>query len=284
MNRSVLIGALAVALLAPATTVTAQSDSSSDYSWAYVFAGQTQLLQIDVGPNGVVFKLNDITIDGQMAADARHAIDNLRGVGDGDGQITQEEIVGFEALATATINSQLPNQFDFEMITLDGKRAFSSSDQPVVSLTELDIKGAEGPTSSTEPIKTDMAALLRFESVSQSSSMHSVVFSNIYGDFTGFDSSGAPPSKVEVSAFRSWEIVAETVQPSELQERVNDDTIELTNSDFAYFDERGEGLAFTIKGDPTVQLSSETNKSPGIGPVSLIAALGVALVALRRRN
>lgn len=280
MYRSLFIGLLAIGLVLPAAPASAQSE----YDWAYVFAGQSQLLTIDVGPNGVLFKMHDITIEGEMAADARAAIDELQSVGNGDGTVSEEEIVNFEALAQATINSQLPNQFDFDMITIDGKRAFASNDaDSVIALTSLTIGGAEGPVTSTDAIQTDIEAMLRFDSVDQSAAKHEVRFENLYGDFTSFDASDAPPAKVIVTGYQSWAIQRDSIQPAEFQDDLADDKIELTNSDFAAFDELGEGLLFTIEGDPEDQVSRVTEKSPGVGPLAFIGVIGIALLGLRRR-
>ena len=282
MNRLVLFGSLLLALTAFASPAAAQSD---DTEWASLFMGQTQLLDIEVGPNAVVFRLHDITVTGTLAADARSAIDQATAIGgDGDGTVSNEEVAGFEAIAAATINTLLPAEFDFEILTIDGRRAFSASaDDGKIAIMAVDVKGAEGPVSSTEPIMTDISAKLRFDSVDQSKADHDIRFENVYGDFTSFDASSAPPAEVRITGYKSWSIVGGTIQPASFNERLDDDTITLTNADIAYFDEQGEGLIFEIHGDPSVKVGEAKKGSPGVAPLAAVAVLGALLAALRRR-
>lgn len=286
MKRLVPIGMLVLALIAPATTVTAQSGSAysgDDYDWAYLFAGQAQKLSIDVGPNAVLFKLGDITVQGTLAADARAAIDGNENLANGDGSISSDEVATFEALAAATINGLLPTRFDFQLLTIDGKTAYAGPDDNVIGISRLDVSGLEGPIDSTDPITTDIDVLLRFDSVDDSAGRHSVRFENVYGDFTGFDASNAPPAQVIVSAYKSWAIDEKSIVPSELRERLDDDKITLGNADMAFFDQAGEALAFDMTGDPDVKVNEKSKRSPAITPGLLLAGLGVALIGMRRR-
>lgn len=269
--------------LALAATPVAEAQDDAEAAWAYLFSGQAALLTVEAGPNAVIFTVHDITLSGQYAADARQAIDGFQGVGDGDGQLTESEVVGAEALIQSTVNSMLPSEFDFQMITIDGKTAYAQ-DRPAVEMMALDIKGAGGDVSSTDPIKTDVKVKLRFDTVDQSLSSHTFRFENLYGDLSGLAPNELPPAEIRVSGYSSWDIVGTSIEPVDFQDRLDSDTMTFETADIAYFDDEGKGLQFAIKGDPDVKID-ETNKgSPGVAPFALIGLVGALLVALRRRG
>ena len=280
MRKLVPLTILALSLLV--ASVPAEAQSSDEYGWAYLFAGEAALLTIDAAPNAVIFTMHDITIDGDLARDARAAIDSADGVGNGDGTVDDNEVVGIEAILQSMINSVLPNEFDLTMITIDGMKPYAAEDR-LVEIMALDVKGAEGSIESGAAIKTDVKVKLLFDSVDHGATSHTIRFENLYGDFSGHDVSDAPPVRVEVSAYKSWTIQKDTIAPAEFQDRLAGDTLVFEKADMAYFDEEGEGLEFTIKGDPADLIKDEKD-TPAAPLVVLLGILGMLGVALRRKQ
>lgn len=278
MQKTVLFAILAFALVFAASSAEASNDQ---YGWTYLFAGQAALVTVDAGPNAVVFTLHDITIEGEPAADARYAIDHFDGVGNGDGQVSDSEVIGIQAIITSAVNSMLPQRFDLEMITIDGMAAFSEENKDV-HLEALKIKGAQGAVTSTDPIQTDVKVKVSFDTVDQARTTHTLRFENLYGDFSGYDTSKAPPMEVQVRGYKSWDIVPSSIEPTEFQERLQDDTLTLTQDDVVHFDQEGKGLVFVIEGDPSVKIDDDTKGSPSVGGALVLAAVGALFVALRR--
>lgn len=274
---------LAPAFVVAALVVAVPAHAQSSEDWQYLFDGQPALLSIEVGPNAVLAELHDITASGDYARDARLAIDNFQGVGNGDGTVSEQEVVTFEAYATVAINENLPTTFDHDLVKLDGRTPLGLDGNKAIEMVKVDIKGAEGSVDSTEPIKTDLRVKLIFDEVDQRKTTHSVEFTNVYGDFTSYSGSEVPPVSVQISAFGDWAIVSNSVQPAEAAARLQGDTLTFTNEDFTYFESAGSSLFFEVQGDPSDQVVDNVEGAPGVGPMVFLGALGAAMVALRRR-
>lgn len=94
----------------------------------------------------------DLTVSGQDAQEARAAIDSDSGFagggGNGDGEVTQDEVDAFEEFLKSFFNN--PEATVGSEMTMDGQNASSSN------LTEFDIRDATGDVNSTEPLQYHM--------------------------------------------------------------------------------------------------------------------------------
>lgn len=281
MRRTLLLGVALVALLAPAGTVAGSDDTQTgNEDWDQLFQGVPSHMDIIVGPDAIRITLEDISIDGDYAAKLRQAIDQQ--LGDGDGEVSASEVGMVQSFLTAYVNAQLPSSFDMELMRLDGRAPYSE-EVPPIHLEYLTIHGAEGSVTSTDQISADVSALLRFESVDQSKTVHELDFRNVWGDVTGFDVEHAPDMEIRVQGYRSWEILEDTIDPPEMQDRFENGVLVFTGADVSHFETDGNGVKFDIKGDSSDQILTEVEESPAVAPIVLLVFALVGLAAWRRR-
>lgn len=127
----------------------------------------------------------DLTIDGEDAQEARLAIDSdseFGGSGNGDGEVTQDEVDAFEELLKSFFNN--PEATIGSEMTMDGQNASTSN------LTAFDIRDATGDVNSTEPLQYHM--VMRIEWPVTPGDEHTFVSS-------GDEDSGGNESQEDVS-------------------------------------------------------------------------------------
>lgn len=283
MKRTLILAAALVALLAPASSVLADTGSHTTDDWQQLFDGAPGHMDIIVGPDAVRFKVEEITIDGEQAAQLRQFIDSTPAVGDGNHQVSEGESDTFQAFVTAAVNAQLPQSFDLDMVKMDGRTPYRE-EGPEVHIETLKIHGAEGDITDTAPITADLWVLLNFETVDQTKSTHHLRLENLWGDLTGYDLEDAPDMEIRVQGYKSWEIQQDSIRPDQVQERYEDGVLVFTGEDASEFKEEGQGLEFEIEGDPSDQILAEAEESPAIAPLLVLAVALVGTVALRRRK
>ncbi len=284
MKRTLLLAAALVALLAPAGSVLAGSGTTHDTNeWEQLFDGAPGHMDIIVGPDAVRFQVEQITIDGEQAAQLRQFIDSSPAVGDGDHEVSQGESDTFEAFVTAAVNARLPDSFDLDMVTMDGRTPYRE-EGPEVHIETLKIHDAAGEITDTSPITADLSVLLRFETVTQGKTTHHLRLENLWGDLTGYDLDEAPDMEIRVQGYRSWTIQEDSIRPTQVQERYHDGVLVFTGEDASEFKEQGQGLEFEIEGDPSHQILGESEESPVVAPLIFIGVALVGLIALRRRQ
>ncbi len=125
----------------------------------------------------------ELTITGQDAQDARAAIDSdagFGGSGNGDGQVTQDEVDAFEELLKSFFND--PEATVGGEMTMDGQNASGSN------LTAFDILDATGDVNSTEPMQYHM--VMRIEWSVTPGDEHTFVSAGDDGDGDGGDGMG----------------------------------------------------------------------------------------------
>lgn len=282
MKRTLILVAALVALLAPASSALAGSGTTTE-DWQQLFEGAPGHMDIIVGPDAVRFKVEEITIEGDQAAQLRQFIDSTPAVGDGDHEVSEGESDTFQAFVTAAVNAQLPQSFDLDMVKMDGRTPYRE-EGPEVHIETLKIHGAQGDITDTSPITADLWALLHFETVDQTKTTHHLRLENLWGDLTGYDLEEAPDMEIRVQGYKSWEIQEDSIRPTQVQERHEDGVLVFTGEDASEFKEEGQGLEFEIEGDPSDQILAEAEESPAITPlVLLVVALG-GIAGLRRRK
>jgi hypothetical protein len=271
MHRTLIIGTLVAAMLLAAP-------ASQASGWEDIFDGSVEAIRIEVGPDAMLFHIDGLQVAGGSAQQLRSHLDNMPGVGNGDGVVTENERRSFEATMFMALNAALPSEFDISIATIDGKTPFRADELPVVQMRALEVTGAEGAVTSNAPIRASLTILLYFESVQQGVAAHTVRFENIWGD-VGFEADDAPAIEIHLSGYGSWTVDRSTVSPATLRDRMDGDTFVFTNDDLRYFSQEGSGVEFVVRGDPDDRILSE---SP-VGAVFLIALLGMLGLALRRR-
>lgn len=281
MRRTLLLGVTIVALLVPAGTVAgSETSQAGSEDWDQLFQGVPSHMDITVGPDAIRFTLEDISIEGDYAAELRLTIDEQ--LGDADGDLSDGEVATAQSFVIAILNNQLPDSFDKELVRLDGRTPYSEAGFPV-HLESLTIDGAEGPVTSTDKISADISVLLRFETVDQDKALHQLRFENVWGDVTGFDLEQAPDMEIRVQGYRSWNIQQDSINPTAMQDRYGDGSLVFTSADVSHFEQEGNHVAFDIEGDPSDQILTEAEESPALAPLALLVFALIGLAAWRRR-
>ncbi len=281
MRRTLLLGMAIVALLAPAGTVAGSGNTQAgNEDWDQVLQGVPGHMDIIVGPDAIRFILEDISIEGEYAAELRHTIDTE--LGDRDGEVSENEVGTTQSVVTAIVNNQLPNSFDMDLVRLSGRTPYAEEGS-AVNLENLQINGAEGSTTSTDKISADLSVLLLFETVNQNLDLHTLRFENVWGDVTGFDLEQAPDMEVRVQGYGSWSIVEDSIEPSDMQSRYDDGKLVFTGEDISHMEEEGNHVTFDISGTPGDQMLTESEDSPAVAPLVLLVFAFAGLAAWRRR-
>lgn len=280
MTRWIWTGMAVAAMLLMAPAASATSASTIETMFEEV---RPESFRLELAPDAALFNVR-FAFEGSAASELRYALDNLDGIGDGDGTVTKEEVSTFQFTAATAINSALPTDIPMSPLTIDGTEPRNPDGGKPIELAYIELNDAEGDVDATGLITATIELQIWFADVDKDLTSHDVSLENIFMDFKVYDASEADnlPTKVTIGGYRSWDVIKDTVDPVEAQERYTDGALVFTASDYHYVDEEGESLTFEIQGDPSDAAGVEKD-SPGFGLASLLAALGVAVLVMRRR-
>lgn len=269
---------LATVVAAALTLGLASVASATEEDPAMIFGGQPQDVRIEIGPDFIDISVDDITIPGELAREARAGIDEspfLSDNGEADGVVSSTEVDRVEQFAKAAANTHFDDE-PLAFITIDGQPATRTS------VTRVNVEGLTGDVDSTNPIVTDVTLRVGFDAIDTTKGSHTIRLEQLYGDFAGeYDATHFPPVNVIVTGKAPWQIVLDSVQPEEMADHAQDGALRFTQEDVRHFDEMGEYLQFTVAGDPEADFSE--NNSPGVEVLGLLGAVAAAIFLARKK-
>lgn len=238
MTRRVAIFGILVTvvlLLAPgATAQTDLEDALSDMRFEEV--------ELVVGPSAVTFNAKDFRVQGEAASQFRTCVDGhddcpiaeLRGlIGNGDGTVTEQEASDFRELVLG-LWSGIPEIRQFveslkPLVQVDGRAA------DVVSLQDLRVDGAEGPTATTAPVIVDFTVVAEYRETAEAD-RHDIRVERVEQDITLTD-------WIVVRAADGWKISEDSIAPDSMARLYDDGKLQGSQDDF----EGQEALTFQIE-------------------------------------
>jgi hypothetical protein len=215
-----------------------------------------------VGPEAVHVAAEGMAVQGQSAADWRECMDGgecpIRDLealvgGNEDGNVGGDEVKDFEETLLLGVNSvaEFRNYRDTlkVLVRVDGKSAST------MIFTMIDLKGAEGPVTSTSPFTVDVGLEGAFQAAEADT--HTVAFERTESELTLTD-------RIVIQAAGGWKLLDASVEPASMQSLVRDGRLEGDQEDF-------EG---------TEPLTFEIEKASGVGAwIWIVGGLLVAALA-----
>lgn len=269
MNR-ILVPLVAGTLLAlPSAAAQGLEEQMEEFR----FAEFVLSLYWDAGENKATIKATarGLTIEGQGASELRHCIDgdedgcpypplaSAAGGSDQDGEVTSEEVRSFEE----TLREGLRLSSDVQQLVTNIKGLVKMDDlaPTSVGLTAIRIHGAEGGVDSRDTIRVDAEITGVFGRV-KNTNTHDVWLQRRESNLTIAD-------RVTVTGGKNWRLVGDSIKPVQMQQYFSGGKLSGTQDEF----ESSTPLTFTIE---------YHKKSPGVGVLGPLVALGAVLLARRK--